>query len=79
MPAVLRDVLVEHRMNGSGEGLVFERANGRPFSTHRPHRGCPSRRPTRRTITQDKIDLLRRLVNQINSQNSSSASRRRAR
>jgi integrase len=32
MPAILRDILVEHRMNGSGEGLVFGRPDGRPFS-----------------------------------------------
>ena len=31
MPAVLRDVLVEHRMDGSGAGLVFGRPDGRPF------------------------------------------------
>lgn len=31
IPAVLRDVLVEHRMDTDGEGLVFARADGRPF------------------------------------------------
>jgi integrase len=30
--AGLGDVLVEHRMNGTGEGLVFGRARGLPFS-----------------------------------------------
>jgi integrase len=32
VPAVLRDVLVERRMNGSGEGLVFGRLDEQPFS-----------------------------------------------
>ncbi len=32
IPAILRDVLVEHRMNGDGVGLVFGRAAERPFA-----------------------------------------------
>ena len=29
--AVLRDQLLEHKLNAGGEGLAFGRADGRPF------------------------------------------------
>jgi integrase len=32
IPARLRDELVEHRMSGNGEGLVFGRVDGSPFN-----------------------------------------------
>ena len=32
IPARLRDELIEHRMSGDGDGLVFRRPDGRPFN-----------------------------------------------
>jgi integrase len=39
IPAILRDVLVEHRMDSAGVGLVFGRTGERPFGSERTDSG----------------------------------------